>query len=155
MELALTSGQVSKLLGKPLQSVLGWDRQGIITPSIAQGDGQVQSRLYSVSDLVCGHLVVQCQKYGISAKALKTAINHIQRVGVEKLIKTKPYLVIDLEADRVFVAAEGAVFAGNPDAAIALDLRPGVAKIKQAIEAGLSGEAIAQAKQRAKSYRNN
>jgi len=136
MGTALTTGDVARLLGRPVGTVIQWDNAGLIRPSIRKAEGRVTGRLYSVDDVVCGHIATEWHRRGVAISAIKKVIEHIQAVGAEKLATTEPYIVLDMTTDRVWTAVDGAEFVGSADHVLICDIRPGLAAIKKAMAAG-------------------
>jgi len=128
-EVLLTSGEFAVVLGKSRRTVLGWDRKGILHPSIRPG----KDRRYTFADLVAGAMTIAWTAQGVDTVAIKRMIHHIQHGGLEHL-EERPYLV--LCGNRVWACEEGAEFRmGQAAQAFVADLRPAVESTRQRLEA--------------------
>jgi DNA-binding transcriptional MerR regulator len=127
--ITLTSGQYAAVLGKPRRTILNWDRQDLLRPSVRTG----RDRAYTFPDLVAGALAIAWQAQGVDLNAVRKIIRHVQHGGLER-VQELPYVVVS--GIRVWACQEGAAFHVGPAAhALVADLRPAVEATRKRLEA--------------------
>jgi DNA-binding transcriptional MerR regulator len=79
-----SSSDISRLYGFSQRQIDGWDRIGMITPSIRSAKGKGHHRLYSVDDVLCFRFIKRLQDAGWHTKTIRTAIKNLRAILPDK-----------------------------------------------------------------------
>lgn len=85
MKVGFTPRQVTRLTGVPYSTLNLWAKKGLIRPSIAEGAGSGNERVYSFSDLVALKVAFELRRAGVTTRSLEKVVDFVRKnEGVEK-----------------------------------------------------------------------
>jgi DNA-binding transcriptional MerR regulator len=74
MKIGFTPRQVMRLTGVPYSTLNLWAKNNLIRPSIEEGNGSGNERVYSLTDLFALKIAFALRKEGVSTRSLKNVI---------------------------------------------------------------------------------
>ena len=96
MKVGFTPRQVTRLTGIPYSTLNLWAKSGLILPSIEQGSGSGNERVYSLADLITLKIAFALRKEGVSTRSLKNVILFLrEREGMEQPLAQARLVVRD------------------------------------------------------------
>lgn len=81
MKVGFTPRQVTRLTGVPYSTLNLWAKSGLIAPSIDEGSGSGNERVYSLTDLFALKVAFTLRKEGVSTRSLKSVISFLREHG--------------------------------------------------------------------------
>jgi DNA-binding transcriptional MerR regulator len=78
------SSDITKLYKFTQRQIDGWDRSGLIKPSLLAARGKGSHRLYSLDDVLCFRFVKRLQDAGWHTRTIRTAIRNLREILPEK-----------------------------------------------------------------------
>jgi DNA-binding transcriptional MerR regulator len=79
MKIGFTPRQVTRLTGVPYSTLNLWAKNELISPSIEEGSGSGNERVYSLTDLFALKVAFALRKEGVSTRSLKNVILFIRK----------------------------------------------------------------------------
>ena len=77
MKVGFTPRQVTRLTGVPYSTLNLWARKGLVRPSIDEGGGSGNERIYSFSDLVALKVAFALRKAGVTTSSLEKLVQFL------------------------------------------------------------------------------
>ena len=79
-----TVSDISHLYGFTQRQIDGWDKSGLIKPSIRSAHGKGSQRLYSFDDLLCFGLIKRLHDAGWHTHTIRTALRNLRNILPDK-----------------------------------------------------------------------
>jgi DNA-binding transcriptional MerR regulator len=79
-----SSSDITQMYGFSQRQIDGWDRSGMICPSLKSGKGKGHRRLYSPEDILCFRFIKRLQDAGWHTRTIRTAIQNLKQVLPDK-----------------------------------------------------------------------
>ena len=79
----IKAGLMAKIARIPLRTVQYWTKSGLITPSVREGSGRGNHRVYSLVDVIQAKVIRKLRKQGVSLQKLRKISDYLR--GVEEL----------------------------------------------------------------------
>jgi DNA-binding transcriptional MerR regulator len=79
-----TTSEITKLYGFTQRQIDGWDKTGLISPSIRPAKGKGSHRLYALSDVICFRFVKRLQEAGWHTRTIRTALRNLRYILPER-----------------------------------------------------------------------
>src|SRR5579884_2826184 len=94
MRIGFTPREVIRLTGVPYSTLNLWAKKGLIVPSISDGSGSGNERIYDFSDLIALRVAFELRKAGVSTRSLQKIIDFVRKSGQEPKSLAQARLVV-------------------------------------------------------------
>ena len=78
MRIGFSAREVLRLTGIRYSTLNLWAKNGLVAPSISDGSGSGNERVYSFSDLVALKVALELRKAGVTTRSLQKVVEFIR-----------------------------------------------------------------------------
>lgn len=79
MRIGFTPREVIRLTGVPYSTLNLWAKKGIVVPSISDGSGSGNERIYGFGDLVALKVAFELRKAGVTTRSLQKVVDFVRK----------------------------------------------------------------------------
>lgn len=111
MRVGFSPREVIRLTGVPYSTLNLWAKNGLIVPSIADGSGSGNERIYGINDLVALRVAFELRKAGVTTRSLQKVVNFVRKNGNESKSLAHARLIVvgndvfDVQSDHQLISA--------------------------------------------------
>jgi DNA-binding transcriptional MerR regulator len=110
MRIGFSAREVLRLTGIRYSTLNLWAKNGLVAPSISDGSGSGNERVYSFSDLVALKVALELRKAGVTTRSLQKVVEFIRTSGPQPKHLSEVRLVVsgndvlEIQNDRQLVS---------------------------------------------------
>jgi len=102
-----TTKEIENYTGVSARKLRWWDQQGLVKPGKSPGRNPLQTRRYTLQDMVCILVVKSLREKGLSLQKIRESVERVQITGVEHPLAK---LRVACLANSVFFKRDGKYF---------------------------------------------